>query len=70
MEPDFQTVAIRVVAIGLAIAITGFTLLFIVFRSFAEKRDGPSSPRFGLMIALAAFVLICCAVLFAWSYVR
>ncbi|HXG58313.1 MAG TPA: hypothetical protein VNL91_04775 [Thermoanaerobaculia bacterium] len=68
-EPDFVTVAVRVMSIGIAIAATGFTLLYLAFRSFALEKKNDERPVM-LMLSLAAFVLVCCAALFAWSFFR
>jgi hypothetical protein len=62
VEPDFQRAITVVLGAGAIIMGTATIMLVLAFRSFRDK------PRLGLIAALLAFVLVCCAVLFAASY--
>lgn len=68
VDPEFQRMTLRVLAIGGAIVAVGFTLLYFVFQSFAEKKE--QSAPVGPIIAIAIFVLICCLILLLLSFPR
>ena len=60
MEPEFQRILLRVMAIGGVIALVSAGALFLAFRSF----QGRGSRALLILGALIAFVLLACAVLF------
>jgi lipopolysaccharide export LptBFGC system permease protein LptF len=66
MDPEFQRVLFRTLAVGGVILAVGATALFFAFRSFGE--EGAERRPFTLIIAVAVFILICCLVLLRWSF--
>jgi hypothetical protein len=66
MDPEFQRVLFRTLAVGGVILAIGGTALFLAFRSFGE--EGAERRPFTLLIGVAVFVLICCLVLLRWSF--
>lgn len=68
MDPEFQTVLLRVLAIGGVIGILGTAALIIAFRAFAPREDGGSGMRpFVILIAAIAFILVACMALVIFS---
>ncbi len=67
MDPEFQRALIIVLIAGSVIMGAGAVTLFFIFRAFGEKKAGSSS-HMGLIVALVAFVFVCCLLLFALAY--
>jgi hypothetical protein len=58
---------VLVLSVGGIIAVIGATALFFVFRMFGERNAGKGR-HIGLMVALIAFIFLCCGVLVMVSY--
>jgi uncharacterized membrane protein YqjE len=67
VDAEFQRVALRTVAIGLAIVTIGATLLYFAFRSFAEEKQNSTRPLMMVLIAVG-FIAICCVALLVLSF--
>lgn len=71
MEAEFQTVIIRVIAIGLVIGVISTTALVIAFRAFApERRKGSDVKAVSWIAGTLGFVILSCIVLLILSKVR
>lgn len=66
MDPEFTKILTRVVIIGGSIGITGAAVLVFAMRAYRKGTFGASV----LVVALLAFVLVCCIVLLQFSFVR
>lgn len=68
MDPEFQTVLLRVLLVGGPIGVIGAAGLIIAFRAFgAKEKDAGSIRGFVIMVATIAFVLVACIVLLVLS---
>jgi hypothetical protein len=65
MEPEFQHILIRVLAVGFTVVGGGTLALYFAFRSF-EKPGGQRG--FLWLSAIAFCILVICAVLWRLSY--
>jgi CHASE2 domain-containing sensor protein len=64
MDPEFQRILFRVLAVGGAIGTIGAAALFVAFRAF--RGDSPTRAPV-LVGAVIAFVLVVCAALLMLS---
>jgi hypothetical protein len=67
MDPASQRALILVMVAGSIVVAIGTVTLVIIFRKFGEAKAGGRSHN-TLIAALIAFILLCCAGLFALSY--
>jgi nitrate/nitrite transporter NarK len=58
---------VQVLAVGGIIAAIGATALFFLFRMFGQQGAGKGR-HIGLMLALLAFIFVCCFILIRLSY--
>lgn len=71
MEAEFQTVIVRVIAIGLTIGVIATTALVIAFRAFApERRKGSDVKAVAWIAGTLGFVILSCVLLLIISTVR
>jgi multisubunit Na+/H+ antiporter MnhC subunit len=64
---EFQRALITVLIVGSIVIAIGATAVFLMLRGFGAKTAG--SPRHVAVVAsLIGFILLCCAALFALSY--
>jgi hypothetical protein len=71
VEAEFQTVMIRVMAIGLVIGAIATTALVIAFRAFApERRKGSDVKAVAWIGGTLGFVIVSCILLLILSNVR
>jgi hypothetical protein len=66
VDPEFTKILLRVVAVGGTIGVIGAIVLFLAMRAFRKGESGGSI----LVLALLAFVLVCCIVLLRFSLLR
>jgi len=66
LDPEFLRILVRVAIIGGTIGIIGAVAVYFALRSFrtGEFRAGV------IVVALLAFVLVCCIILLKFSFVR
>jgi multisubunit Na+/H+ antiporter MnhB subunit len=70
VDPEFQRILIRVVALGGAILAIGAGALFIAFRTYGSEKKS-SDFRAALLIgALLTFVMLACVLLLRLSFTR
>jgi hypothetical protein len=67
MDPESQRALILVVIAGSIIMAIGTLTLFVIFRTYGEKKAGGTSHN-ALIAVLIVFVFLCCLGLFALSY--
>lgn len=67
MDPEFQRALVFVLIAGLVVVSLGAGVLLFVFRTFGGKEAGQPW-HIALMVALIAFVFVCCGVLLMISY--
>jgi hypothetical protein len=59
MDPESQRVLLIVLAAGLAVIGISTLVLFFVFRAFGTAKPWGTAHK-GLMVALLAFIFLCC----------
>lgn len=69
MDPEFQRALVFVLVGGVVVVTIGASALFLVFRTFGGK-DAGKPWHIALMVALIAFVFLCCLVMLMLSYAR
>lgn len=62
MDPEFQRALLIVLGAGGAVAAVATTVLYLLFRKFGGKTHA------GLIVALIAFIFLCCVALFLVSH--
>jgi uncharacterized membrane protein YidH (DUF202 family) len=67
VDPEFQRALVFVLVGGIAVVTVGAAALFLVFRTFGGKEAGKPW-HIALMVAVIAFVFLCCLVLLMLSY--
>ncbi len=67
MDPQSQRALILVLVVGSVIMAIGTLTLFVIFRTFGEKKAGGTSHQ-TLIAVLIGFIFLCCLGLFALSY--
>lgn len=67
MDPQSQRALIVVLIVGSIIVAIGTLTLFVIFRTFGEKKAGGKTHQ-TLIAVLIAFIFLCCLGLFALSY--
>jgi hypothetical protein len=67
LDPQSQRALILVLIAGSIIVTIGTVTLFVIFRTYGEKKAGGTSHNV-LIAVLIAFVFLCCLGLFALSY--
>jgi len=69
VDPEFQTILLRVVLVGSVIGIAGAAALVIAFRAFAPReKSGTGIRPFVILVGAIAFILVACIVLVILSY--
>ena len=68
MDPQSQRALIIVLVVGSIIVAIGTLTLFVIFRTYGEKKAGGTSHNI-LIALLITFIFLCCLGLFALSYV-
>jgi uncharacterized membrane protein len=66
MDPNFRALII-VLVVGTLIMGIGATALFFIFRAYGSGKAG-STKHTALIVALIAFIFLCCLGLFVLSY--
>ena len=67
MDPQSQRALIVVLVVGSIIVAIGTLTLYVIFRTYGEKKAGSTSHN-TLIAVLIAFIFLCCLGLFALSY--
>ncbi|MFL6248247.1 MAG: hypothetical protein ACJ74H_19645 [Thermoanaerobaculia bacterium] len=67
LDPASQRALILVLVIGSIVMAIATTTLVIIFRGYGGAKAGGTSHKI-LIVALLAFVFLCCAVMFTLSY--
>ncbi len=67
MDPQSQRALILVLIVGTIVMTIGTFTLFVIFRRFGEAEAGGTSHK-GLIVALIAFIFLCCAALLKLAY--
>jgi hypothetical protein len=68
VDPEFKNILLRVVIIGTGIAAAGFTILIFAVRAFRGEKRMSSFAGPMLIVALLAFVMLCCFLLLTSSF--
>jgi len=69
VDPEFQRVLFRVLALGGIIGVIGGAGVYFAFRSFGE-RTSDSRFRGPIMFLLLGFIAVCCLILLKLSFVK